>query len=60
MGFDLFNKVSLRLGTHELVNHLAVLDEQNGRNRGDAVVHAHLGVLVNVYLAHVYLTSIFF
>ena len=58
--FDLFYEVALWLGAHELVYHLAVLDEQNGRNRGDAVVHAHLGVLVHINLSYINLTSIFF
>ncbi len=56
---DLLYEVAFWLCAYEFVNHLAVLNEENGGNGSDAVVHAHLWVLVHVELANIHLTIVF-
>ena len=35
---NLFDKIGLGLGTKQLVDSLAALDEEDGRNAGDAII----------------------
>jgi hypothetical protein len=58
--FDLLDEVPLGLSAYELVYDLTTFDKKDSGDGSDAIVHADLGVVVHVYLAHVYLTGIFF
>ena len=55
----LLNEISFGLCAYQLIDYLAAFDEKNGVYGRNAVVNAQLGVVVHIYLAHVYFAGIF-
>ena len=60
MRFNLFDKIALGLRTNQFVNNFTILDEQDSRDAGDAIIHGQLRIMVHIHLTHVHFTVILF
>jgi len=60
MGLDLFFQKGLWSSADMLVYHFTILDKQDSRYTGDAIIHGNFRIMVHIHLADFYFTRIFF